>query len=403
LRLDQFIDHRKEKVLSHVPDLWNYRRQLGDQDEEISLSAFTTWEMSFQQIEANQKQPTHIGHFLTLAAFLANTDIHEQIFETYHNRDKPRPKWIDLFTSRGKWDSYKYSDVIAGLRTLSLLHTLRGESFNHRFSLHSLIRDWIQLRLKVEDRERYCIEAFLVITKSIATDDDINRSDFQHIQQILSHLDACVQNDAIYLDGDVHLGTSILRDPALRFVSFYTRYNRYQDAAEIFERTLEADREEFGVGDTQTLKTQRCLAEVYFKQGSYREADNLLKPALDLSVKKLGGDHIDVLEIVSSLAGVYSKQNRLIEAENLYRNTIAGLEKHLPHDHPKILTALGDLGKVYRNQGRRDEAIELYKRAVAGNERQLGPNHPDTLQTVVSLANVHRARCNYKEAEMLYT
>lgn len=50
LALKLFVKHyedRREAVLKHTPSLWEYRRRMDEYTDEISLSAFTTWELSF--------------------------------------------------------------------------------------------------------------------------------------------------------------------------------------------------------------------------------------------------------------------------------------------------------------------------------------------------------------------
>jgi hypothetical protein len=76
-------DERKEVVLKHTPSLWKYRRKPGKDKDEMLLSVFTTWELSFQQIGKNEDERTMIGHFLTLSAFFDTTNVGESLFRLY--------------------------------------------------------------------------------------------------------------------------------------------------------------------------------------------------------------------------------------------------------------------------------------------------------------------------------
>ena len=93
LPLQLFADHydeRKEVMLKHTPSLWEYRRRLGEDKDEMLLSVFTTWELSFQRIGKNEDERTMIGHFLTLSAFLDSTNIGEDLFRSHlASTDKP--------------------------------------------------------------------------------------------------------------------------------------------------------------------------------------------------------------------------------------------------------------------------------------------------------------------------
>lgn len=53
MRLQHFHEHyldRKATVLSHSPDLCEYKKTIHDTEKDSSLSFFTTWELSFRQI-----------------------------------------------------------------------------------------------------------------------------------------------------------------------------------------------------------------------------------------------------------------------------------------------------------------------------------------------------------------
>jgi len=53
LPLQLFItrfNERRADLLKATPEIWEYARKIGDSDIETHLSAFTTWELSFQQI-----------------------------------------------------------------------------------------------------------------------------------------------------------------------------------------------------------------------------------------------------------------------------------------------------------------------------------------------------------------
>ena len=44
---------RKQLILTEIPDEWEYRRHIGDQEKETCLSVFTTWELSLRQFESS--------------------------------------------------------------------------------------------------------------------------------------------------------------------------------------------------------------------------------------------------------------------------------------------------------------------------------------------------------------
>jgi hypothetical protein len=111
LPLQSFTDHyekRKEYVMKHTPELWDYRKKLDDAEEETSLSVFSTWELSFRGISRDPGELASITHLLTLAAFLSNLNIGENIFRAYFDAHKPPPDWMKIFVTDEEFDSYKF-------------------------------------------------------------------------------------------------------------------------------------------------------------------------------------------------------------------------------------------------------------------------------------------------------
>jgi hypothetical protein len=70
----------KEEILRNTPQLSQYRRKLGDAENETSLNVFTTWQLSFQQLLSNTSEDSAAVKLLRLLAFFDNKDISEWIF-----------------------------------------------------------------------------------------------------------------------------------------------------------------------------------------------------------------------------------------------------------------------------------------------------------------------------------
>ena len=121
LPLHLFMDHfnkRREQVLKETPNnLWEYRKKLDDTEAETSLSVFTTWELSFQQIDRYESSGKTLKHLLSLSAFFNNTDIFEDLFRGY--KTSRNPNWLKEFCHERTWDSFKFQDVLAQLVKLN--------------------------------------------------------------------------------------------------------------------------------------------------------------------------------------------------------------------------------------------------------------------------------------------
>ena len=110
LRLGEFMDHYKRRrkiILENTPQLSHYRKKLGSAEEETSLNVFTTWELSFQQLQSQVSENDVETKLLALFAFFDEKDISEQLFSEFSaNQEQISEtakllKWLDVFSSAG--------------------------------------------------------------------------------------------------------------------------------------------------------------------------------------------------------------------------------------------------------------------------------------------------------------
>ncbi|KAH0551461.1 hypothetical protein GP486_007324, partial [Trichoglossum hirsutum] len=265
LALHLYMDHynnRKEKVLKETPEFWEYRRKLGDAEAETSLSVFTTWEMSFEEIGAGGDDRRNKEHLLTVSAFFDNKDIFEGLFRVYFESENPG--WMEIFCIEGVWGKYEFRDVLAELFNLSLILSLETGTTGTHFSLHPLIQDWLKLRINLQDRRTYAAEAISILAAFIG-DQDVAKLALQSKQLIVSHLDVSVQNDAKFLGGG-GLGAQYLMSATASFASFYRLQGRYKEAEQLYGRALDGNEKQLGPDHPGTLRTVQNLANVYQNQ-----------------------------------------------------------------------------------------------------------------------------------------
>ena len=95
LRLFEFIDHykrRKKTILESTPELFQHRKKFGSAKEETSLNVFTTWELSFQQLQSETSEDSVEEKLLTLMAYfgtavyrtLCHQEITSREYQTTH-------------------------------------------------------------------------------------------------------------------------------------------------------------------------------------------------------------------------------------------------------------------------------------------------------------------------------
>ncbi len=428
----------KEDILKTIPDEWEYQNITSDQEKVNRLNIFTTWELSFNQISGHEKEVQRKEHFLSLAAFFDITVISDRYFEAYFNAEKP--EWMTILSSEGTWDMDKLGGVLTEFDELSLIQTQEHAIDQQHFSIHPVVRDWIQLRKSRETRQEFVQESITMLA-SYLKGIDWKELSFETNQETLLHADSCVGYDKDLLSGTSYLGFDNDSDVASRFASFYQNQGRYEEARKLTERALSVASDKLGATHTDTLRltedlaklhsqqgqhdeaekilnqslinqektlgteglrTVEYLANVYLEQSRYHEAEQLYKKVLFVKEETLGATHLDTLETVMNLASVYARKGRHEEAEKLYKGVLASQIEKLGLTHPNTLHTVHNLGFVCHSQRRYDKAEKLFKRALTGQSEKLGLTHPDTLRTLHNLAVTYRDQHRYDEAEKFY-
>ena len=135
----ELFESRKKAILAHTPATWEYRTQT---DNKQALSAFTTWELSINQVASNEVQRELITDFLTLLAFLESNSVKESLFSVYVEQ-RPRAQQnqsLGIFLSLGKWDSATFQDLVMSLVDLALVQSVDYDDGYLLLSLHPVIK-----------------------------------------------------------------------------------------------------------------------------------------------------------------------------------------------------------------------------------------------------------------------
>ena len=135
----EVFESRKKAILAHTPAMWEYRAQT---DNNQALSAFTTWELSINQVASDEAHRESITDFLTLLAFLESSNVKESLFSTYVER-RPRAQQnqsLEIFLSQGKWDSATFQDLVMSLVDLALVQSVDYDDGYLLISLHPVIK-----------------------------------------------------------------------------------------------------------------------------------------------------------------------------------------------------------------------------------------------------------------------
>ncbi|KAL8673042.1 MAG: hypothetical protein Q9224_007539, partial [Gallowayella concinna] len=259
-RLKEFLDIyelQRKKILMYTPTrFWEYNSmQIHEkEDQSKAINAFTTWEMSLEQlITANASEKNELTHFLTLSAYFNPARIEESLFSKYWNYDnyQERSAWLHIVSTtpesantpskpRGAWDNDKFWEMLVKMHELSLLQNIGNDDEGAAFSLHPLVRDWLQIREQSAKNQRHILESFLVVLSSarIRSGND-DSGDRRLPTELLPHVDACVSNDE-HTPEDRQIGREeASHNVAYDIAVFYSDCGRYDSAEKIIRRVTD--------------------------------------------------------------------------------------------------------------------------------------------------------------------
>jgi hypothetical protein len=149
LHLGDFLaeyEKRKKNIMKEIPSHWQYQCRLLDMEEETSLNLFTTWEMSLDLLGFGTENSQRLKDVLTLFAFFHPVSISEWLFKTRGKELKRSPMSI-FYDDDNEWDHLEFRDAIAEMQELSLLQFSTQVADEIAVSLHSMVSQWLQVRL----------------------------------------------------------------------------------------------------------------------------------------------------------------------------------------------------------------------------------------------------------------
>jgi serine/threonine protein kinase/tetratricopeptide (TPR) repeat protein len=140
--------------------------------------------------------------------------------------------------------------------------------------------------------------------------------------------------------------------------------NRINDAAPIFERTLEAEKLLFGENSQQVADILDSLAQIRRAQGQLEQAEDYQRRALQSHAIAMGQEHYTTAYYRTSLAALLLRRARYGEAEKLLTHSLETYSRVLTPDHPYVASAEHVLGEVYLATNRLSAAEAMLSAAM---------------------------------------
>ncbi|TVY13428.1 Kinesin light chain, partial [Lachnellula arida] len=407
LNLSLYLEHHKartEKVLSEVPDMWDYIKAPKDSPEaKRKLSVFTTWELSFDQISGNPSIRAAKERILTLLAFFDNNQIRQSFFEPYA---KVSDNWMILPDGNDTWDVYGFQDMLREFRTLSLLQSFEVQSPDAVCSLHPLIQDWIKFRIDKDSRQKFTIEAVLVLEEFLDPHIPQEFADFtfEMKQLMFSHVDAVISNTHRVFSSDEFLANLKLLRGARTLSYFLETYGKYEAAESLIRLVVAGYTKLLGERDPRTLSSMNDFAWLLLDLDKLDECEPVIRKAVHLSPELpevLGEKHEQTLQSMNTLGILLSRQEKHEEALEISQKVLASNQTMFGDEHPETLSSMHNLAVTMEDLGKYDDAESLYRKTLDVEKKIIGKEHPITLSSMSQLAAHLEKQEKYKDAEVI--
>jgi tetratricopeptide (TPR) repeat protein len=343
----------------------------------------TTWSLSFQKVESENKAAAEL---LRLCAFLAPDAIPEEIITEGASH-------LGKLLAPVAADHFLLNEALAVLRKYSLI---KRNIKNKTLSMHRLVQQVLKDGMHKKVQSQWATRAIRAIDEVFPYGWDAEN--WPQCARLLAQAQICEELVE-------HYGL-VFAEAARLFL--YCGYYLYQQALyalvePFFLNALSIAKQLDNSEYPRTFSVQHGLAMLYKEQGRYKESEELYKISLDKKQLVLGKGHIDTLETQHALAVLYASQDRYKEAEALYKEALEMKQRTHVVDHSSIASTQHALAALYIDQGSRyEEAMELYKEVLETRQRILGKEHPDTAMTQHNLAYIYNRQGKYEDAETLY-
>lgn len=262
----------------------------------------------------------------------------------------------------------------------------------------------MQLRESVE-RRRACVSLAIALTAFVIQETDTELLSLQKRQELLSHIDACIENKSSFLTDQ----QSIIKYGGLiegfqtTFATFYGQHDRNNDAERLFMHSLEIQTSLLGTNNVATLSTMNNLAAMYLDSRRLEEARPLLHQALEIKHTMLGPQHPRTLNTANNLANLLVLQLNFDAATEIYERTLIWYQNLNGPVHKTVIELLNNLGEVAMKRGNFLKAEKLFQQGLKKLE-VLGGGGEDGLALYLkaNIALVYKLQHQYQKAEHCY-
>jgi tetratricopeptide (TPR) repeat protein len=396
---------------------------------KYAKSIATTWRLSFQQVEQNNKAASKL---LQLFAFLNPDGILVDFLEAgKEGLDGDLREIIN--------DSDILFEALSELERFSLVQRQVRED-GQQITIHRLVQSVIiddldeptrsniiqqviqlgllafpeptQLKTKIKTLELSRRYRSQVIPCLQYHDYEAGLSSWHILAARVAgflHVDGCYEDSAKLSALAIDVRVKVLGpehpetlQSIYNLASTYRRLARSEEALTLFQKSLDISKRVLGSEHAETLHILNGLAWTYTDLSQYEDASLIHQYALDVKKRTLGSEDPQTLHSMDGLAWAYWRLGRYHEARSLQQETLEISERVHGPEHVDTLSSMDGLGWAQWRLGRYNEAVALFQKSLDVRKKIQGMKHPDTLFTMDGLAWGHWRLGRYKDATFLF-
>ena len=207
------------------------------------------------------------------------------------------------------------------------------------YEMHPLIHAWGRDEMSPEDKQKYCLIAYVMLACSVPK--YFNKQPYLFRRILVTHVRANIQYSLI-------------------------------ENMDMIDRFFEGDHEKVG----------RLLGE----QGYDGEAEKFQIHILDVKSRTFGEEHPDTISVIGDLANTYESLGKYADAERLQIKVLELRSRYFGEENPDTIWAMSNLAVTYKSLGKYPDADTLEIKVLDLRKRYLGEEHPDTIIAMNSLA-----------------
>jgi tetratricopeptide (TPR) repeat protein len=437
--LGEFLDHferRKDIILKETPQMSQYRRRLNQSERETSLSVFTTWELSFQQLEDEDTDGVNMADLLTLFAFFDCKDISEGLFKAYcddrdsHetdaesdgetsdpetndnnlNRMKNTPPSDILNDNVSSADAWSNSIAYTKGHVTVVEITSYSQSYNEQ-RIAQGTGSFLTTHKGNWDSDSFCDVLATLFQLSLIQTFDKRADGFYHLSlhplvkdwiRLRTKKSFCQEYSSMAARSVYRLlGSKSWVDMSLSVrQELHTHIDAHEmNIQDFFSQNSLSD---FTLEIEDPGEIELEFGSLLYDNGQYEKSERWCRRSLDIRVEQFKYEDLRTLRSMNNLALALEGQGKYEAAEKMHQQELELSQKVLGLEHPDTLTSMNNLAIVLKGQGKYEAAEEMNQRVLELKQKVLGPEHPSTLASMNNLAIMLKGQGKYEAAEKMH-